>query len=109
MTWSETHRRMNALREIEAELDRRGDGKLPWNPEYAGIFGDRQRLLLQLQHRWRLLVEAQVEEPIDPSGRPSAEHRALADRHRGLLAALRRHAWEATAEHSRARQAGVAR
>jgi hypothetical protein len=84
MSWSETHRRLAALREIEAELDRRGDGRLPWSPEYASVFGDRCTLLLQLRYRWRLVAEAQGE--------------AVAERHRGLLAVLRRHSWE-LAEH----------
>lgn len=112
MTWSETHRRLDALRAIEAELDRRRDGRLPWSPKYAGIFGDRHRLLLELRYRWWLLVTAQVEKPFDPSGRPSAEHRALAQRHPGLVAVLRRHAWElaeSTGEQDRPEQAGVAR
>lgn len=83
MTWSETRRRLDALREIEAELDRTG-GQLPWNHGYAEIFGDRRTLLLQLRYRWRLLVEAQGEVEL------------LAERHPGLVAVLRRHSWELT-------------
>jgi hypothetical protein len=86
MTWSETRRRLDALRTIEAELDRTG-GRLPWCPEYAEIFGDRHTLLLQLRYRWRLLVEAQAE----PFGAGVA---GLAERHPGLVAVLRRHSWE---------------
>lgn len=84
MTWSETRRRLDALRTIEAELDRDG-GELPWRPEHAEIFGDRRTLLLQLRYRWRLLVEAQAETfGID----------VLTERHPGLVALLRRHSWE---------------
>jgi hypothetical protein len=81
MTWSETRRRLDALREIEAELDRTG-GELPWHDEYADIFGDRRILLLQLRYRWRLMVEAQ------------GGVAALAERHPGLVAVLRRHSAE---------------
>lgn len=86
MTWSETRRRLDALRAIEAELNRTG-GELPWSREYAEIFGDRRTLLLQLRYRWRLLVEAQTE----PFGAGVA---ALAERHPGLVALLRRLSWE---------------
>ncbi|WP_158895941.1 hypothetical protein [Amycolatopsis anabasis] len=116
MTWSQTHRRLDALRAIESELDRTGDGRLPWNPEYAAIFGDPYRLLLELRYRWHLLVEAQVEEPFDEAGRPSAALRVLAGQHRGLLAALRRHHWgvpgslqQEFPEQRRPEHAGVAR
>lgn len=98
MSWSETHRRLDALRAIEAELDRAGDGRLPWRPEYEEIFSDRRTLLLQLRYRWRLLVEAQGDGP--------DARQALADRHRGLLAVLRRHSWELSDERERL---GVAR
>lgn len=89
MTWTETHRRLEALRAVEAELDRNGDGQVPWRPEYAEIFGNRHTLVLQLRHRWQLLVEAQAE------GRgTSAARQTLAAQHPGLLAALRRHFWQ---------------
>lgn len=106
MTWSETHRRLAALRAVEAELDRTGDGQLPWRPEYADIFGDRHTLLLQLRYRWRLLVQAQVE----PTFEGAAASRALAGQHPGLLAALRRNSWELTeiAEQDRPERMGAA-
>ena len=91
MTWSETRRRLDALRAIEAELNRTGDGRLPWNAEYAEIFGDRHTLLLQLRYRWQLLVQEQADEP--------GTEQALADRHPGLVAVLRRHSEELTQPH----------
>lgn len=98
MTWSETHRRLDALRAIEAELNRKRDGQLPWRPEYAEIFGGRRTLLLQLRYRWRLLVEAQAEDPRQVS--------ALVQRHPGLVAVLHRHAGELS---DRPEQVGAAR
>ena len=92
MTWSETHRYYDALSEIEADLDRTGDGLLPWRAEYAAIFGDPAGLLLALRHRWDVLVQAQVEQPRDPSGRFSKELLTLAALHPGLMAALARDA-----------------
>lgn len=93
MSWESTHRYYQALREVEAELDRRNaiDNRadLPWRAEYAQIFGDRDGLLLALRRRWQLLVQAQVEQPYDPSGVPTAALLAVAARHRGLITALR--------------------
>lgn len=48
MGWPETHRYYAALRAVEEELNRTGDGPLPWRAEYAEIFGDRHGLLLAL-------------------------------------------------------------
>ncbi|KAA9154928.1 hypothetical protein FPZ12_030840 [Amycolatopsis acidicola] len=85
--WHETHRYYAALGAVVAELDD-GVDTLPWREEYAEIFGDRAGLLLALRRRWRLLVEAQVERPLDYGHRPSAELRELAMRHRKMLAAI---------------------
>lgn len=88
MTWEQTHRRMDALREIEAELERTQDGTLPWKPEYREIFGDAAGLLAALRNRWALMLAAQVEQIYDLSGKPSATVRSLADQHKGLLRAI---------------------
>ncbi len=109
MSWSETHRRLAALRAVEAELNTRGDGRLPWNEDYADIFGGEQGLLLALRYRWALMVEAQVEEPFDASGMPSRDLTELAARHPGLLAALRRNSRRSAAWQGRLEHAGGAR
>ncbi|HEY4458509.1 MAG TPA: hypothetical protein VGN81_29625 [Pseudonocardiaceae bacterium] len=92
MGWPETHRYYAALRTVEEELDRTGDGLLPWRAEYAEIFGDRHGLLLALSRRWQVLVQAQVERLYDEDGRPSAELRDLTDAHPGLVRAIERQA-----------------
>lgn len=85
MGWPETHRYYAALRAVEEELNRTGDGPLPWRAEYAEIFGDRHGLLLALSRRWLVLVQAQVEQ------RPDDELRELAAAHPGLIQAIERH------------------
>ncbi len=60
MSWTETHRRWQALQEIEA-LANAGAETLPWNTEYAEIFGDRDTLAAALRYRWNLTREAQLD------------------------------------------------
>ncbi|CRK55356.1 hypothetical protein [Alloactinosynnema sp. L-07] len=88
MTWSETNSYYSTLRSVAADLERTRDGVVPWRPGFAEIFGDREGLLLALRRRWVVMVQAQVEWPVDRNGRPSAELRALAAQHPGLLATL---------------------
>jgi hypothetical protein len=88
MSWNEANRYYSALHDVVAELERTGDGVLPWRAEYAAIFGDRDGLLLALRRRWQLMVQAQVDEPYDASGQPTRELRALAQRNHGLLSVL---------------------
>lgn len=90
MSWEATHRRMDALREVEAELERNRDGVLPWRPEYKEIFGDAATLLAALRNRWAIMLAAQVEQIWDTSGKPSAAARTLAEQHQGLLKAITR-------------------
>jgi hypothetical protein len=80
VSWTDTHRYYEALRAIEAELDRT-DGVLSWRPEYHGVFGDRGGLVRAIERRWRLLVQAQAQDvPL----------RELVASHPGLIAALSR-------------------
>ncbi|QYJ03207.1 hypothetical protein KUV85_12785 [Nocardioides panacisoli] len=60
MGWTDTRRRWQVLREVEAEL---ADGAttLPWHEEYAALFGDRDGLLAMLRYRERLSYDAQVD------------------------------------------------
>ena len=58
MGWTETRRRWQVLRELEAELATSPVVRLPWREEYAELFGDRETLLTMLRYRWRLSREA---------------------------------------------------
>lgn len=60
MSWTETHRRWQALQEIDA-LVSAGCDELPWNSEYAEIFGDRDGLAATLRHRWNQTRQAQLD------------------------------------------------
>lgn len=84
MGWQEAHRYYAALRDVERELDRAGDGTVPWHAGYGEIFGDRRGLLLALRRRWDLMVQAQV----DPDGGSRKRLRELAGEHPGLVRAL---------------------
>lgn len=90
MTWEDTHRRMDALREVEAELERTRNGTLPWRPEYKDLFGDVHGLLDALKNRWALMLAAQVDAVYDASGKPTEAVRALAAQHQGLLKVIAR-------------------
>ena len=90
MSWSDTPRFYDTLRAIEHGLDESRDGLVDWRPEYAVVFGDAHRLALVLRTRWDTMVDAQVERYYDSAGRPSAELRALAAAHPGLLRAVAR-------------------
>jgi hypothetical protein len=88
MTWHDAHRYNSALRAVETELDRTGDGEIRWRPEYAQIFGSPRGLLLALRSRWQTMLHAQVEDEAGVDGRASDELQALVDRHPGLVHAL---------------------
>ncbi|UPK75127.1 hypothetical protein MU582_00390 [Nocardioidaceae bacterium SCSIO 66511] len=61
MSWDETHRRWQAVREVIAQIDIDASGELPWRSEYAEIFGDRDGLVHALRYRWKLIVQAQLD------------------------------------------------
>lgn len=87
MSWTETHRYYQALRVVEAELDRSADGLPAWRPEYCPVFGSPAGLRLALSRRWLMLVEVQVD-TVYSDGRPSRQLRDLAAAHHGLLLAV---------------------
>lgn len=60
MGWTETRRRWQILREIEATLDR-GATELPWTEEYAALFGEPSALLAMVRYRWQLAYDTQVD------------------------------------------------
>lgn len=66
MGWTETHRRWQAMREIEEML---ADApttfadvtEIPWRDEYDELFGDRDGLLAALRYRWDLARTTQLD------------------------------------------------
>ena len=83
MGWTETHRRWQALRELEAELAVSPVVRLPWRDEYAELFGDRETLLSMLRYRLRLAREAQLD-PWLPEDLREEQQRSLAARTAGV-------------------------
>ncbi|MCR1785237.1 hypothetical protein KVF89_22045 [Nocardioides carbamazepini] len=87
MTWTETHRRWQALRAVEQELWAADRPELPWTDELADIFGDRDGLRAALRYRWRLAVSTQLDTHL-PERVLEEQRRRLADRGRGVLRVL---------------------
>lgn len=92
MTWTETHRRWQALQEIEtqanAALAAGGSlGKLPWTEEYAEIFGDRAALVVALRSRWEQARRAQLDSHL-PERVLEEQWCRLHTRHAGVLRLL---------------------
>lgn len=92
MSWSDTHRRWQALQEIEARANAalaRGSSlaELPWNREYAEIFGDRDTLAAALRHRWRQAQRAQLDTHL-PEATLEQQWCRLHERHAGVLRLL---------------------
>ena len=92
MSWTQTHRRWQALQEIEA-LANAGCTELPWNAEYADIFGDPESLIAVLRYRWRLTQSTQLDSHLAES--VLEEQRArLEARHAGVLRMVQNHQGE---------------
>ena len=87
MTWTETHRRWQALRAVEEQLWAAETPALPWNDELAAIFGDRDGLRAALRYRWRLAVSTQLDTHL-PERVLEEQRRRLAERARGVLRVL---------------------
>ena len=89
MSWTETHRRWQALQEIEA-LASAGCDELPWNTEYAEIFGDRDSLAAALRYRLKLAHDAQLDTHM---AEPVIEEQRLrlVERNAGVIRLLRNH------------------
>ncbi|WGX96974.1 hypothetical protein [Nocardioides sp. L-11A] len=87
MTWTETHRRWQALRAVEQELWAAERPELPWTDELAEIFGDRAGLRAALRYRWRLAVSTQLDTHL-PERVLEEQRRLLAERARGVLLVL---------------------
>ena len=86
MSWTQTHRRWQALQEIEA-LASAGCTDLPWNAEYAEIFGDRDSLAALLRYRVRLSQDTQLDTHL-PEQVLEQQWCRLHERHAGVLRLL---------------------
>ena len=89
MSWTETHRRWQALQEIEA-LASAGCEELPWNTEYAEIFGDRDNLAAALRYRLKLSRDAQLDSHM-PEAVIEEQRLRLVERNAGVVRLLRNH------------------
>lgn len=89
MSWSQTHRRWQALQEIEARANN-GALELPWTSEYAEIFGDPDGLVLALRSRWEQARRAQLDSHL-PERVLEEQWRRLHARHAGVLRLLEHH------------------
>ena len=87
MGWTETHRRWQALQEIETLANATTTDTLPWTPEYADIFGDRATLVAALRHRWNQARRAQLDTHL-PEAVLEQQWCRLHERHAGILRLL---------------------
>ena len=91
MGWTETHRRWQALQEIEARANAAAIDELPWHPEYAELFGDRDGLAAALRSRVEQTRRAQLDTNLPESVLEEQWYR-LEARHAGVLRLLHRYA-----------------
>jgi hypothetical protein len=84
MTWSETRRRQDVVTEVRAMADLCRDGVLPWSDDYADAFATPKDLLTELEYRWRVHVETQIDTNLPE---PELEDRwsSLHDRWGGVI------------------------
>jgi len=90
MSWTETHRRWQALQQIEALANATDLDELPWTPEYAAIFGHRDNLAAALRYRWEQTLRAQLDTHL-PESVLEEQWCRLQDRQAGVLRLLRRY------------------
>jgi chromosome condensin MukBEF complex kleisin-like MukF subunit len=97
MTWHETRARWRILREVAAASDHDPTGALPWNDEYAEVFGDRDALVAALRYRLTNSQRAQMDMFLTE---PVLEERLddLQARHAGVLRILERYDAERSRE-----------
>ena len=97
MTWHETRARWRILREVATASEHDATGELPWNDEYAEVFGDRDSLVAALRYRWTNAQRAQLDMFLTE---PVLEERLddLQTRHAGVRRILERHDAEKSRE-----------
>jgi hypothetical protein len=90
MGWTETHRRWQALQEIEDLANAAAIDELPWNTKYADVFGDRDSLAAALRYRWEQTRRAQLDTHL-PEAVLEEQWCRLQTRHAGVLRLLELH------------------
>ena len=97
MGWTETHRRWQALREIETMANAGTLDALPWTAEYAELFGDPDHLVAALRSRWVQARRAQLDSHL-PERVLEEQWRRLRARHAGVLRLLEEYGATPTGE-----------
>ena len=87
MSWTETHRRWQALKEIDALANAGALDTLPWNAELAEIFGRPEDLAAALRARWEQARRAQLDSHL-PEHVLEEQWIRLRTRHAGVLRLL---------------------
>ena len=87
MSWTETHRRWQALAEIDALASAGALDTLPWNAELAEIFGRPEHLAAALRARWEQARRAQLDSHL-PEHVLEEQWIRLRTRHAGVLRLL---------------------
>jgi hypothetical protein len=90
MSWSDFHRRREAMNAVLRQAEHDPDGPLPFEdmPQVTEEFANREELLLAMQHRWTQLLTGKVAVTLD-----EAEHDPHVD---GVEAVA--HGWRELAE-----------
>ena len=81
MTWNETRRRQDVLREVKAIAAVRQDGVLPWSDDYVDAYANSDELLRDMEYFWRIAVETQIDTKLSAAAleeRWDGLHRAYA-------------------------------
>lgn len=89
VSWKQTRRRWQVLREIEQDLDPHAV-ELPWQDEYAALFGTPEGLLAMLRYRSRLAYDAQLDSHL-PEHVLEEQRRRLDARLAGVRSMLESH------------------
>jgi hypothetical protein len=97
MSWTETHRRWQALREIETMANAGALDALPWTAEHAELFGDPDHLVAALRSRWEQARRAQLDSHL-PEHVLEEQWRRLRARHGGVLRLLEEYGAAPTGE-----------
>lgn len=105
MTWTETHRRWQALREIETLANASDVASLPWSDEYAELFGTPDDLVATLRYRWKLTRDAQLDTHLTEETLED-QRRRLLERNAGVLRLLRSYDGSVTEIRIPARRSG---
>lgn len=82
MTWTETRRQQDIIREVKAIAAVRQDGELPWSDDYTDVYATPDELLRDLRYFWRIAIEAQIDTKLSAAAleeRWTNLHRVYAD------------------------------